>query len=111
MGFQKGNNHGKKSHGGGRPKNEERDALKAVIDANVSPDAVAAAFKRIESILMTGGPGWLTFFKEYMDRRYGKPDTYQELDITSSNDHTLRIEYVNDWRHSTPDAPSGPEGS
>jgi hypothetical protein len=81
--FRKGNKAGAKSHGGGRPRNEERDALRAIIDANVSPDAVSAAFRRIESILLTGGPGWLAFFREYMDRRYGKPDTYQELDVTS----------------------------
>jgi hypothetical protein len=86
MGFKEGNSHGSKSHGGGRPRNEERDALRAVIDANVSPDAVAAAFKRIEGVLMNGGPGWLTFFKEYMDRRYGKPDTYQALDITTGGE-------------------------
>jgi len=86
MGFQKGNNHGKKSHGGGRRKNEERDALREVIDANVSPDAVVEAWKRVEWILLTGGRGWKPFFDMYLDRRYGKPDTYQSVDLTTGGE-------------------------
>lgn len=84
--FAKGNQYGKRSNGGGRPRDEERDKLRAIIDANVSQDAVVAAWKRIEQVMLTGGPGWRTFFEMYLDRRYGKPDTYQELDVTSGGE-------------------------
>lgn len=57
--------------------------LRSVIDANVKPEQVAAAWQRLGYVLETGGPGWLRFFEFYCDRRYGKPAQYTEADITS----------------------------
>ena len=64
----------------------ERGKLREIIDANVSPEAVATAWQRVEKVLKTGGPGWLRFFEMYLDRRYGRPDTFQEVDVTSGGE-------------------------
>lgn len=69
-------------NGGGRPSKADRDDLKATIDANVSPEAVAAAWHRIESAMLTGDRGWQDAFELYLSYRYGKPAQY--MDVTSN---------------------------
>jgi hypothetical protein len=86
--FAKGNQVWKrrKSNNGGRHKLQDLEDLRAVIDADVSADSVSAAWKRIDKILETGGPGWRRFFELYLDRRYGKPAQYIEADVTSDGE-------------------------
>lgn len=81
--FVKGNEFGKHKKKSGRPKDAVRLKLNAIIDENVPPEAVAAAWKRLASVLETGGKGWLEYFEFYMNRRYGRPPQYVSADITS----------------------------
>ncbi len=84
--FAKGNQEWRKRKRNGPQKAVDLEALHEVIDASVSQDAVEAAWKRVEGVMLSGSRGWLEFFKLYLDRRYGKPDTYQELDITTGGE-------------------------
>lgn len=69
-------------NGGGRPSKADRDDLKATIDANVSEEAVTAAWHRIEAALLAGGRGWMDCFELYLAYRFGKPAQY--VDVTTA---------------------------
>ena len=84
--FAPGNQEWKKRRRNGPSKAEDMDNLVAVIDANVSPQAVAAGWKRISDAIEHGGRGWLDAFKFYHDRRYGRPDTYSSVDVTTGGE-------------------------
>jgi hypothetical protein len=76
--FAKGNSFGRLSNAG-RPRKADRDDLRATIDANVSEEAVAAAWKRVEAAMKHGGRGWLDLFKLWLDYRYGRPAQFHHV--------------------------------
>ncbi len=75
--------------GGGRPSNEERANLRAIIDAHVSGEAEEAAWKRIEVAMLLGGRGWIDLFKLYLEYRYGKPMQAVDMAVHAPEDEDL----------------------
>lgn len=93
--FTTGNQEWRKRKRNGPQRLADVENLCATIDMNVSEEAVSAAWKRIETVMLSGGRGWLDFFKLYLDRRYGKPDIYQQIDI-EANELMVRVIYGDD---------------
>jgi hypothetical protein len=63
-----------------------------IIDQNVSPKAVKAAWQRVESFLMSGGRGFKEYLQLYLNYRYGKPQQYVEMTgQTSVNVNVIRV--------------------
>ena len=79
-------------NGGGRPSKAERADLKATIDANVSAEAVAEAWHRIEAAMLAGGRGWQDCFELYLAYRYGKPAQY--VDVTSGGQGLVAAQVI-----------------
>jgi hypothetical protein len=74
--FVKGNHVG---NGGGRPDKADRDNLRAIIRANVSAEAEAAAWQRIEQRMLEGKKGWEDAFVLYLSYNYGKPSQFVDV--------------------------------
>lgn len=84
--FATGNQEWKKRRRNGPTPAEDLDNLVSVIDANVSPQAVSAGWKRLGDWIEHGGRDWLKAFQFYHDRRYGRPDVFQQVDVTSGGE-------------------------
>ena len=84
--FAPGNQEWKKRRRNGPQRAEDIVRLEEIIDANVTPEAVAAAWRRISQAMEHGGRGWMDAFKLYLDRRHGRPDVYQSVDITTGGE-------------------------
>ena len=74
---------------GGRPNKADRDNLRAIIDAHVSPEAEGAAWDRVRDAMQHGGRGWFDFFKLYLEYRYGKPSQFVDMALSESGDEEL----------------------